>query len=153
MRALPSLRLNLPAKAGRYHLSFRPPFGRVSRVRQPRVSELRCPFRKGDSFGTEKVTASFAGQRLANNKEKTMTKAKPTSEIRVGKIKAAIWANETENGIRYNVTFSRLYKDGEGWKRSESFSRDDLLVLAKLADQVHSVLYQQLPEPEEEPAV
>jgi hypothetical protein len=81
-----------------------------------------------------------------------MTKAKPTSEIRLGKIKAAIWANETENGIRYNVTFSRLYKDGEGWKRSESFSRDDLLPLAKLADQVHSVLHHQLPTPEEEPA-
>jgi len=82
-----------------------------------------------------------------------MTKAKPTSEVRLGKIKAAIWANETENGIRYNVTFSRLYKDGEGWQHTQSFSRDDLLVLAKLADQVHSVLYQQLPEPEEEPAV
>jgi hypothetical protein len=90
---------------------------------------------------------------LANNKGKTMTKAKPTSEIRVGKIKAAIWANETENGIRYNVTFSRIYKDGETWKRSDSFGRDDLLVLAKLADQVHSALYQQLPQPEEEPVV
>ena len=81
-----------------------------------------------------------------------MTKAKPTSEIRIGKIKAAIWANETENGIRYNVTFCRLYKDGDGWKRSESFGRDDLLVLAKIADQVHSVLYQSL-EPEETPNV
>jgi hypothetical protein len=79
-----------------------------------------------------------------------MTKAKPTSEVRIGKLKAAIWGNETETGIRYNVTFSRLYKDGEGWKRSESFGRDDLLLLAKLADQVHSVLYHQLPEAEEE---
>jgi hypothetical protein len=80
-----------------------------------------------------------------------MTKAKPTTEIRIGKIKAAVWANESDNGIRYNVTFSRLYKDGTGWKRSDSFGRDDLLALAKLADQVHSVLYQSLPEPEEEP--
>jgi hypothetical protein len=82
-----------------------------------------------------------------------MTKTKPTSEIRIGKIKAAIWANETETGVRYNVTFSRLYKDGDGWKRSESFGRDDLLLLAKIADQAHSVLYQQLPEPEETPNV
>ena len=81
-----------------------------------------------------------------------MTKAKPTSEIRMGKIKCAIWANETENGIRYNVTFCRLYKDGDAWKRSESFGRDDLLVLAKIADQAHSVLYQSL-EPEETPNV
>jgi hypothetical protein len=82
-----------------------------------------------------------------------MTKTKPTSEIRIGKIKAAIWANETETGIRYNVTFSRLYKDGDAWKRSDSFGRDDLLLLAKIADQAHSVLYQQLPEPEETPNV
>ena len=82
-----------------------------------------------------------------------MSKPKPTSEIRIRNIKAAIWANETENGFRYNVTFSRLYKDGDGWKRSESFGRDDLLILAKIADQVHSVLYQQLPEPEETPTV
>jgi len=68
-----------------------------------------------------------------------MSKTKPTSEIRIRNIKAAIWANETENGIRYNVTFSRLYKDGDGWKRSESFGRDDLLLLAKIADRVHSV--------------
>jgi hypothetical protein len=59
-----------------------------------------------------------------------MSKAKPTSEIRIGRIEAAIWANEQNGIIRYNVTFSRLYKDGDGWKRSESFGRDDLLVLA-----------------------
>ena len=81
-----------------------------------------------------------------------MSTKKPTSELRIGKIKAAIWANESENGTRYSVTFSRLYKDGETWKRSDSFGRDDLLLLAKLADQVHSVLYQSL-EPETEPAV
>ena len=82
-----------------------------------------------------------------------MSKQKPTSELRIGKLKSAIWANESATGIRYNVTFSRLYKDGDGWKRSESFGRDDLLILAKIADQAHSVLYQQLPEPEETPNV
>ena len=80
-----------------------------------------------------------------------MSTKKPTSELRIGKIKAAIWANESENGIRYSVTFSRLYKDGESWKRSESFGREDLLVLAKIANEVHSVLYRQLPDAEEEP--
>ena len=38
---------------------------------------------------------------------------KPIHEIRMGRIKAAIWQNETDNGIRYNVTVGRLYKDGE----------------------------------------
>ena len=41
-------------------------------------------------------------------------KAKPVHELRLGRIKAAIWANETDNGIRHNVTLSRLYKpEGE----------------------------------------
>ncbi len=29
---------------------------------------------------------------------------KPIHEIRLGRIKAAIWENEAENGVRYNVT-------------------------------------------------
>ncbi len=47
-------------------------------------------------------------------------KVKPVHEIRLGRIKAAIWANETDAGLRHNVTISRLYKaDDGGWKRSE----------------------------------
>jgi hypothetical protein len=40
------------------------------------------------------------------------------------------------------TTFSRLYKDGDQWKDSASFGRDDLLLLAKLADAAHTWLYQ-----------
>ena len=66
------------------------------------------------------------------------TKTKPINEVRLGHIKAAVWKNETESGIRYNVTFSRLYKDGDQWKSTDSFGRDDLLLLGKVADQTHS---------------
>ena len=66
------------------------------------------------------------------------TKTKPIHEVRLGFIKAAVWKNETEAGVRYNVTFSRLYKDGDQWGSTESFGRDDLLLLAKVADQTHS---------------
>ena len=66
------------------------------------------------------------------------TKSKPIHEVRLGAIKAAVWKNETEVGVRYNATFSRLYKDGDQWKSTESFGRDDLLALAKVADQTHS---------------
>lgn len=69
--------------------------------------------------------------------------SKPAQELRFGRIKAAIWQNESENGSRFNVTFTRLYRDGEGWKNSESFGRDDLPLLAKLADQAHSWIYEQ----------
>jgi hypothetical protein len=63
---------------------------------------------------------------------------KPIHEVRLGAIKAAVWKNQTESGERHNVSFSRLYKQGEKWCSSESFGRDDLLLLAKVADQTHS---------------
>ena len=40
-------------------------------------------------------------------------KLRPVHEVRVGRIRAAIWENDTQNGTRHNVTLSRLYKDGE----------------------------------------
>ena len=77
---------------------------------------------------------------------------KPAHEVRLGAIKAAIWKNDTQSGVRYNVTFSRLYKDGDEWKSTESFGRDDLLVLAKVADQAHSWIFAQGQEEQEERA-
>ena len=68
---------------------------------------------------------------------------RPVHEIRMGRVRAAIWENDTQNGTRYNVTLSRLYRDGEQWKDSSSFGRDDLPLLAKVADQVHTWIYQQ----------
>ena len=41
------------------------------------------------------------------------TKNKPVHDIRLGAIKAAIWANSTPKGTRHSVTLTRLYKDGE----------------------------------------
>ncbi len=68
---------------------------------------------------------------------------RPINEIRLGSIKATIWKNETPSGFRYNVTLSRLYKDGEQWKSTESFGRDDFLLVGKVADQAHSWICQQ----------
>ena len=79
------------------------------------------------------------------------TNTQPIHEIRIGAIKAAIWENETVGGTRYNVTLSRLYKDGAGWKRTESFGRDDLLVVAKVADQVHTWIIGQCQTKDEAP--
>jgi hypothetical protein len=80
---------------------------------------------------------------------KTQTqKQKPIHEVRLGLIKAAVWRNETETGVRYNVTFSRIYKDGDDWKSTDSFGRDDLLLLSKVADQTHSWIFAQAQENE-----
>jgi hypothetical protein len=46
----------------------------------------------------------------------------------------------------YNVAFSRSYKDGENnWKDSASFGVDDLLLLAKAADDAHTWITRQKP--------
>ena len=79
---------------------------------------------------------------------KNTTKQKPIHEVRLGHIKAAVWRNETEAGVRYNVTFSRIYKDGDDWKSTDSFGRDDLLLLSKVADQTHSWIFAQSQENE-----
>ena len=68
---------------------------------------------------------------------------RPAHEIRLGRIRAAIWENQTQNGSRYNVSISRLYKDGDQWKDSTSYGRDDLLLLAKVADKVHTWIFEQ----------
>jgi hypothetical protein len=63
---------------------------------------------------------------------------RPVEEVRIGSVKAAIWRNETEGGTRYNVTFQRIYRDDENrWRSTDSFGRDELLVLAKVADEAH----------------
>jgi hypothetical protein len=60
---------------------------------------------------------------------------KPVHEFRLGRIRAAIWLNDTESGPRYNVQISRLYKDkADKWKDSTSFGREDLPLVAKVAD-------------------
>lgn len=71
---------------------------------------------------------------------------RPVHEIRIGRIRAAIWQNETENGTRHNVTLSRLYKDGDDWKDSTSFGRDDMPLVAKVCDRAHSWIFEQAAE-------
>lgn len=72
-------------------------------------------------------------------------KQKPIHEVRLGLIKAAVWKNETESGIRYNVSFSRIYKKegDDDWKSTDSFGRDDLLTVGKVADLAHTWIFSQ----------
>ena len=58
---------------------------------------------------------------------------KPAHEIRLNGIRATIWKNDTDKGPRFNTTFERNYRDGEEWKTSDSFGRDDLLTLGFVA--------------------
>ena len=68
---------------------------------------------------------------------------RPVHEIRLGKVKAAIWRNETDAGPRHSVTITRIYKTEGGWESSSSFGRDELPLVVKAADQAHTWIYQQ----------
>ena len=75
-----------------------------------------------------------------------MSTPTPIDEVRIGSVKAAIWQNQVgdDGAIRYNVTFGRLYRSDEDgkWKTTRSFGLNDLLVLSKLPDQVHTRIYE-----------
>ena len=66
---------------------------------------------------------------------------KPVHEIRFGLIKAQIWCAKTRAGDRHNVTLTRLFRDGDVWRESNHFGRDDLLLVAKVIDLAHSWIH------------
>jgi hypothetical protein len=75
------------------------------------------------------------GTPKAAPQEQATDKTKPIHEIRLGRIRAAIWLNEGENGTWYNAQITRLYKDrNDQWKDSTGFGREDLPLVAKIAD-------------------
>ena len=68
---------------------------------------------------------------------------KPVHEITDGLLRAAIWQQDGEHGPHYSVTFRRRYKDGEEWKDSSSYGRDDLLPLRELNREAYDWIRQQ----------
>lgn len=80
-----------------------------------------------------------------------MSANKPVHEVRFGLIKASIWHNLTRAGERYNVTLTRLFRNGDQWKESTHLGRDDLLIAAKVLDHAHSWIHQQ-DRPERSPS-
>lgn len=73
---------------------------------------------------------------------------RPAHTIRYGAVRAAIWRNVVDNGNAsrpmYSATFTRSYKDDQNnWKESSSFGLDDLLLLAKAADEAHTWITRQ----------
>ena len=79
---------------------------------------------------------------------KPATSAKlPVKTFRLGRIKAAVWENEADQKKFYNVTFARTYvDDAKNYHDTESFGRDDLPLVAKLADQAHTFIFDRLAE-------
>jgi len=73
------------------------------------------------------------------DKNREATGTAPLAKLRIGLATASIWQRVNPEGTFYSVSFERRYRDKEGhWHSSHSFNTEDLLALAKLADQAHS---------------
>ena len=71
----------------------------------------------------------------------------PVKTLRLGRIKAAVWENESDQKKFYNVTFARTYMDdAKAYHDTASFGRDDLPRVAKLADLAHTFIFGLLAE-------
>lgn len=78
---------------------------------------------------------------MSDNNQSNRPKVKPVGRLRLWPLSAAIWRQKGQHGFFYNATFQRSYKKEDGtYENSESIGRDDLLLLAKLADRVHSAI-------------
>ena len=80
-------------------------------------------------------------------KNATAASNQPVKTFRLGRIKAAVWENESEQQKFYRVTFARTYVDeAKNYHDSDSFGRDDLPLVAKLAYQAHTFIFERLAE-------
>ena len=59
--------------------------------------------------------------------------SQPVHKIRHGAVSASIWSQDTDKGPVFNVSFQKSYKDGDTWKNSTSFGRNNLLVVSLIA--------------------
>lgn len=64
-------------------------------------------------------------------------KTAPVASIRYGCLSASIWQQDGSNGVFYRVTAQRAFKREEDpeWSYTDSFGRDDLLIVAELMRQ------------------
>ena len=67
---------------------------------------------------------------------------RPVYEIKLGRIRASIWANGSDGkNTWFNVSFARLYRDGDEWKTTSSFGRDDLPLVSKAAEMAYAWIW------------
>ena len=112
------------------------------------VRKWNCPFLPHDvvpvSIADRLVrVGTFLLPTMLQATSEGLSMAKPAHEIRLGLIKARIWRKNTRNGQRHTVSVVRLFRNGDVWKESNRFGRDDLPALRLALDQAHSWIFEQ----------
>jgi hypothetical protein len=109
----------------------------------PALGETAIPLLK---IKKRNYMPSKTAQPVSSAKPTTSAKL-PVKTFRLGRIKAAVWENEADQKKFYNVTFARTYvDDAKNYHDTDSFGRDDLPLVAKLADQAHTFIFDRLAE-------
>lgn len=84
---------------------------------------------------------------LASSAKPATSPKLPVKTFLLGRTKAAVWENEADQKEFYNVTFARTYvDDAKNNHDTESLGRDDLPLVAKLADHAHTFIFDRLAE-------
>lgn len=69
-------------------------------------------------------------------------RAKPVHTLRRGLIKVRVWRKRTKSDLSHTVTITRLFKNGDVWKESVRFGRNDIPIVRLLLDQALVWTYQ-----------
>ncbi len=67
----------------------------------------------------------------------------PIHEIRRGLITIRIWQKHTRGHLRHTITVTRLYRNGDLWKESTRFERDDIALVRLALDVAQTWIIQQ----------
>jgi hypothetical protein len=62
----------------------------------------------------------------------------PAFEMRRGLLKVRVWRKRTRSGLRHTVAVTRLFRNGDVWKESSRFGRDDIPLMRHLLDAAHT---------------
>lgn len=65
----------------------------------------------------------------------------PVYEVRRGLIVVRVWRKRTRSGLRHTLTIVRLFRNGDTWKESIRFGRDDIPLIHLALDEAYEWIF------------
>ena len=124
----------------------------ISNIMRPRQTTVDCDssaqgqvkshrqgveFCDGSTFVVESSPFNFVPLFTMSDNSATKNSNKPVKSFRLRGITASIFENVSDDTGKsfYKVTLQRSYKQGDDWKSTNSFGRDDLPLVSLLTKQ------------------
>lgn len=84
---------------------------------------------------------------MKKNVEAKPTKKSPIHKLRVGAVSGSIFLNQTKEGVEFpSAVITRSYKEGDGYKNSNSYGAKHLAELIALATALQSWMNANYPD-------